>query len=220
MIDHHIQREILGSLARADSMKFSELKPAGMESNIFMYHLNQLINKGYVLKQSRAYTLDFKGLQYADTLSLDNLKPRIQPKLLVILAIKNREGQWLMAWRKVQPYLGQFMLPSGKRHFGESRDNHAVRELQEKTGWTLPLEYRGTVEVLLLQGEQPLTHIVGELFTATQDAVQTPKDTNRFSYEWLSFDKLSGPMLAGTSEIIHALESNKTPISLSLRLNA
>lgn len=220
MIEHHIQREILGTLTQAGSLKYSDLKPAGMEGNIFMYHLNLLIRAGYVEKENASYTLAIKGLQYADTLSMKNLKPRMQPKALVILALQNDEGKWLLARRKTQPHLGQYMLPSGKRHFGELRDEHAIRELEEKTGWSLSLAHRGEAEIVLLRNEQPLTHIIGDIYTGTQHNTLLPKETNRFEYEWASSDQIKPPFLPGTDTILHALETSRDSLSLSLRLDA
>lgn len=220
MIEHHIQREILGALTRANTLKYSDLKPAGMEGNIFMYHLNLLIKGGYVEKKEGSYTLAIKGLQYADTLSMKNLKPRIQPKALVILALQNSKGEWLLARRKTQPHLGQYMLPSGKRHFGELRDEHAIRELEEKTGWSLSLEHRGEAEIVLLRNDEPLTHIIGDIYTGAQPNTILPKETSRFEYEWASSDQIKPPFLSGTDMILHALEASRGSLSLSLQLDA
>lgn len=208
MIEHHIQREILERLTHAATQRFSELKPKGMESNIFMYHLKQLTKAGFVEKDAAAYRLASKGLSYVDGLSTENHRPRQQPKLIAIIALHNGAGQWLLAERKIQPYIGTLMFPSGKQHRGETSAQHATRELYEKTGLSgVPLIYRGTAEVQISNREGTLlTHVVAMVYEGVIASDILPPETDRFRYAWHDFTRPTARLMPGTQEISKRLQ--------------
>jgi hypothetical protein len=150
-IEHVIQKQILEKLTFAQSLRFSELKPSNLESNLFMYHLNRLIKSGFVKKTEEGYTLTQVGLAHVDKLSMKDLKHRVQAKVLSILAIENENGKWLMLKRLHQPYIGKIGFPSGKTHYGESLLAAASRDLEEKSGLTgVELELRGNFNFIFI----------------------------------------------------------------------
>lgn len=207
VIEHHIQRDILERLTHAAGLRFSELKPQGMESNIFMYHLKQLMALGYVHKADGGYSLATKGLSYIDSLSTENHKPRPQPKLIAILALTDGNGKWLLAKRKVQPYINTYMFPSGKQHRGEDSAAHAIRELNEKTGWNgVSLQYRGVVDVQILDAEGTLiTRAVAHVYEGTVAQPTLPPETERFTFTWHDFAGKTQPLMSGTREVFERL---------------
>jgi 8-oxo-dGTP pyrophosphatase MutT (NUDIX family) len=203
MIDHYIQKDILSRLTHAAYLRFSELKPEGMESNIFMYHLKQLLSQGYVDKIGTGYQLAPKGLSYVDGLSTTNHKPREQPKLIAIIALHDDTGRWLLAERKIQPYIGTRMFPSGKQHRGETSAEHVSRELQEKTGLSdIPLLYRGTADIQISTADdEPLTHAVASVYEGQLFAAALPDETDRFRFVWHDFTADMAPLMPGTDEV-------------------
>lgn len=205
MIEHHIQRDIVNELMYHACLRFSELKPDGMESNIFMYHLNQLIKGGYVEKFESGYRLAPMGLQYVDGISSVSLKPRKQPKIIAIVALENQEGKWLLAERKIQPYIGERMFPSGKQHLGESFSEHARRELREKIGHEVSLRFRGIAEIIIYRDGQVLTQVLAHVHSGKLDESEPPAASDRFSYVWHDFDKDEHQLMAGTKELHEAL---------------
>lgn len=221
MIEHHIQREIIDRLMRAESLRFSELKPDGMESNIFMYHLKQLIKDGYVEKCDGGYRLVAKGLTYVDGLSTENHRPRPQPKLIAILALHDGAGKWLLAERKIQPYIRKRMFPSGKQHRGETSTEHAARELQEKTGLkNVPLSYRGLADIQIVSKQGVLlTHVVAQVYAGELDGTETPPASDRFRYLWHDFAADTAPLMAGTRELYEHLQDPDT-FYVELRVEA
>ena len=210
VIEHHIQRDIIDRLTRAAELRFSELKPAGMESNIFMYHLKQLMSQGYVQKSGSSYSLAAKGLTYVDGLSTENLKPRPQPKVICILALHDGNGQWLLAERKIQPYIGMRMFISGKQHRGESSSEHSVRELYEKTGLRdVPLERRGMADVRINDEDgELLTHAVARVYVGQVAPTVRPIESDRFRFVWHDFAKDHQPLMPGTHEVYTQLRSS------------
>lgn len=216
MIEHHIQKDILLRLSKAESLRFSELKPDTLESNAFMYHLRQLQKMKLVKKSQTGYTLSDGGLAYIDGFSFHDLKPRKQPKLISILAISNTKGEWLMARRKYQPYIHQYMFPSGKQHIGENPEDHVKRELAEKLGFDIPLTRRGLCDIRIYRGDAIITHVTSHVYSGTVLTDELPNETNQFSFDWVKPQDESIPLLAGTREILDKLSNEKELFFLSL----
>lgn len=216
MIEHHIQKDILLRLSKAPSLRFSELKPSDLESNLFMYHLKQLQSQKLVEKIAEGYRLSDGGLAYIDGFSFHTLKPRKQPKLISILAVRNAHGEWLMAERKYQPYIGQYMFVSGKQHLGEDPDTHAARELHEKLQMDIPLKRRGMSDIRIYRGERLITHVTAHIYEGRVDTDTLPPDTDQFAFTWVAPDDNTLKMLAGTREIIDRLETEAELFFMSL----
>lgn len=219
MIEHHIQRDILLRLMQAKTLRFSDLKPEGMESNSFMYHLRQLMNGGYVVQlDDKTYTLSPTGLSYIDSLSLANTLPRKQPKLACIIALKNSDGKYLFAKRLMQPTIDTWMLPSGKQHFGESSQEHVKRETLQQFETEVATRYRGVLDVRIRHGDTIVTHLVGQVYSSEYND-EAPVDSPKFHYEWRGRDDKIA-LTPGTSELIDALEAHDEPFFLSLDVTA
>jgi ADP-ribose pyrophosphatase YjhB (NUDIX family) len=216
MIEHHIQKDILLRLSTAASLRFSELKPADLESNAFMYHLRQLQAQKLVEKAEQGYRLTDEGLAYIDGFSFHTLKPRKQPKVISILAIRSPTGMWLTARRKYQPYIDQYMLPSGKQHLGEGPSEHAERELREKLRLDLPLSRRGLSDIRIYRGEKLITHVLAHIYEGQAVDDSLPPETHQFHYEWVARDDAERRLLAGTREIMDKLETETELFFLSL----
>ena len=163
---HHIQREILRSLLLVPEARFKDLKPAGLESNIFMYHLKTLIKDGLVEKTDGGYALTTKGKSFVDRSNLVSLKIRVQPKTITILAVTNSDGKQLILERLHQPFINHKGFPSGKIHYGESLADAARRELLEKTGISnIPLTFRGNFVMRYFKDNDVVNHIIGYVFS-------------------------------------------------------
>lgn len=178
-IEHILQKQILEKLTYAEVLRFSELKPKNLESNLFMYHLKQLIKRGFVEKTDGGYTLTPIGLAHVDKLSMKDLKHRVQAKLLTILAIEHEDGRWLMLKRLHQPYIGKIGFPSGKVHYGEQLHDAAKRDLKEKAGITdVELTLRGSFNFIFQEGDITVSNIIGYVFygkTNTKGGIQASR---------------------------------------------
>lgn len=214
MIEHHIQIDIMNRLSRAQQLRFSELKPDDLESNAFMYHLKQLMKAGYVEKDGEHYRLHLKGLTYVDSLTTTNSKPRKQPKIVTVFALKNKDGKYLMVYRKLQPSLGTWMLLSGKQHFGESAEEHAEREMREQIGKGVKVTRRGLMDIRVRHRGEIVVHLVAHIYAGDYDG-PLPEESVKFRYDWVDKDDdLS--FTAGTPELIHEIENAQSLFFLSL----
>lgn len=162
---HIIQKEILAKLIGAKSLRFSQLKPVDIESNHFMYHLRALIREGLVEKKPTGeYSLTTEGKLYADQVNLKTLKVRRQPKIVTLVAVQNKEGNWLLYKRNHQPLINQIGFPYGKLHLGETVNEAAERELLEKTGLKCKLTHKGDGYIIMHEDGKPVSQICFHLF--------------------------------------------------------
>jgi 8-oxo-dGTP pyrophosphatase MutT (NUDIX family) len=122
------------------------MRPSGVESNHFAYHLEQLAKTGIVVKDGRQYALAPAGLILVDRLSQGKMVDRLQPHIVTAIEVTANNGQTLLFKRAFQPYINRVGFPLGKIHFEETIQEAALRELEEKTGLTdVILTHRGVV---------------------------------------------------------------------------
>lgn len=215
VIDHHIQRDIIDRLMHSERLRFSELKPDGMESNIFMYHVAQLKKLHYIDKDEAGYFLAHAGLQYVDGIRGDKQKPTRQPKLIAIIILQNKDGQYLMAERKNQPYINQLMFMSGKQHFGETIGEQSIRELSEKGINDTPLTYRGIADIEISSDSGPLTHVIAHVHYGEYNG-PLPTETTDFCFTWHDFSNKNVKLMPGTAELQSELKQT-TPFACTIR---
>jgi ADP-ribose pyrophosphatase YjhB (NUDIX family) len=167
IIEHHIQRDIFSQLCLCETIRFTDLKPKNLESNIFMYHLKRLIKLGYVVKNSQGeYQLSPQGLAYADKLSFSTKRLALQPKIVIYLHITDKAGAQLYWRRKVQPSINKIGTPLGKLHYGEDIAAAATRELFEKTGLKgIKLQFKGLANLRFMAERVLVSNILCLVFS-------------------------------------------------------
>jgi 8-oxo-dGTP pyrophosphatase MutT (NUDIX family) len=134
---HPTQLAILKKLLFAPALKYSDAKPSHeMENNTFDFHLNQLIQAKYIIKENNIYKLTNEGKEYANRMDTDKTVITKQAKVsLLIFCYKIIENQtYIMIFTRLkQPFYGCQGMPSGKVMYGESITEAATRELYEET---------------------------------------------------------------------------------------
>jgi len=157
----------LSLLFYAPILTYAQLRPKGIESNHFAYHLEQLIKAGYITKQIDGYTLTADGLAFADRASHNNMTVRKQPHIVTTVHLTNDLGQILVFTHAFQPYLGLSGYPQGRTHFEENVAQAAQRELTEKSGLTgIPLTHRGMLYITTLQ-DTTISKILSHVFSGS-----------------------------------------------------
>lgn len=144
---HPAQMRILHALSGTQTATFSALqKSTGLTSDHVNFHIKRLIINDYVKhvpKSYGEYTLTESGKHFANMLSPDNLTLEEQPKISVVLWIKDQQGRLLRQERLRQPFYGYWTRPTGKVRRGESVIKAATRKLKDETGLTADLKVIG-----------------------------------------------------------------------------
>ena len=188
------------------SRRYGQLKPKSIEGNVFTYHLKQLTARGLIVKSPNGdYSLTPDGKVYVDRLSSSNLLPRIQPKIVTLIACKNNAGQWLVFRRKRQPLLGQVGFIYGKIHQGELVAEAAKRELQEKAGLQADLKHRGDGYISIAEQGALVSQIMFHLFEGTNVQGELQQHGAGDAYWALSVDFTKPEYMAGMPELLRLL---------------
>lgn len=214
LIDHAVQKNIVRKLISLGKGKFSELKPERVESNLFMYHVNQLIKRGVVAKKDGFYELTTLGRAFVDRASLNRLVFRVQPKIVTILAVKSAKNNWLLLERTHEPHMNRIGFPSGKLHYGETLEAGAARELEEKAGLTrVTLQLAGNIAMRFMDagGKDTINHTIGYVFTGELDDEPPLAGGSPF---WRSFwgkekQLMEGNVFKGHPDILNLIENSK-----------
>lgn len=135
---HEVQLQILKKLLFSPNLTYSKLKPdPEMENNQFTFHLDQVVNAGYVEKRDKGYSLTSSGKEFANRMDTERINIGLQAKISAwICCIKTRgkNQQYLIYTRLKHPFYGCQGLISGKVQYGETVFDAAQRELLEETG--------------------------------------------------------------------------------------
>lgn len=207
MAVHYIQAKILKNLLYVESSGYARLRPAGLESNLFAYHLEQLLKDGFVAKIDKTYRLAPRGLALVDRMSQEKMVDRLQPHILTVISITNAKGQTLLYKRGFQPYIHKLGFPLGKTHLEETIQQAAERELYEKTGLQdIPLTQRGMVYVHITQAGFTITKALCHVFEGSLTEALPTTSSHRGSCEWLDISTLEpSELMPGCLDIAQLL---------------
>jgi ADP-ribose pyrophosphatase YjhB (NUDIX family) len=172
-INHHIQKHIIDLLMYAKVVRFRDLRPPKVDTNLFTYHLTVLVKAGMVDKVQAGYTLSTDGLAYVDRVSTENKTIRTQPKIISMLVVQNSEGDILLQRRTKQPYIGTYTLPYGKLHIEDkSVLRGAQREAFEKLGLENPaMTHAGDCYIRVRVDSELISTTLAHIFRLYQDDV-------------------------------------------------
>lgn len=208
---HNIQRKILNKLLYAESLAYAQMRPDGVESNHFAYHLDQLVRGGIVGKKDKAYFLTPDGLALVDRMSQEKMVDRLQPHIVTAIRLKNSDGHTLLYKRNFQPYIYRVGLPLGKVHYDESVLQAAKRELLEKCGLIgMPLTHRGMAYIEAHQQGVTISKVFYHLFTGITDEEPQQTNTLRGSSFWGNTEDYDGhDLMPGFRTLENLLNSNE-----------
>ena len=130
---HHIQKEIILSLAHHSPQRFSQLQPSDVANNTFSYHLKKLLRSGYVAQVDGGYEATRMALKTLQYTGLRDDKNTSNPVFITAVYVTNNEGKVLLLRRNNPPFIGWYCVPAGLVHQGEQLEEAALRELSEKS---------------------------------------------------------------------------------------
>jgi len=128
---------ILKELLFTPNSRFTDLNIQGLSSDHFSYHINTLIECGYVIKKDSRYSLTVQGKEFANRMDTDEVSIEKQPKIAVMIVatkIERKRKYLLIQERTKEPYYGYSGFITGKIRYGEKIIETAKRELKEESG--------------------------------------------------------------------------------------
>jgi hypothetical protein len=155
-----IQNHILSKLKNAKSLRYSEMQLEKIPNDLYNYHLQFLVKKGFVDKKSDGYSLSEFGIKHvADPYpSNDAITSLFKINVITIVSrVVDGEIQILNQVRKSNPSYGKVGVMGGVVLKGERIEPAATRKLKQETG--LDAEFK------LLGCERRIMYKSAELFS-------------------------------------------------------
>ena len=205
MIEHHLQKTILRKLGSFDSARFSDLKPANVEGNVYTYHLQQLIKSGLISKNDdNSYSLSSLGKEYLVTTAATTADQHQQAHSVLLLAVQ-RGNEWLVRKRCIQPNLGLTGFVHGEPKPGEAVEVTAQARLLQKTGLTAEFIVRGSGLVQIYRGPEleSFSHCIVLYANNPSGTLLDGDETGENS--WVSATEFDSPQYLPSMPLLHDL---------------
>lgn len=207
---HRYESHILKKMILGNVLRYRDLKPKDIESNLFIYHLKNLIKNGIIEKTTGGYKLTASGLRYVDKISLSHFKQRSQPKIVNIIIIKNKKGEYLLYFSKRQPFYGLIGFPFGKIHFGEKLIEAANRELKEKTGILAEPKHKGDIYLRIYKDKELISHMLCHIFLSDKFQGNLISNSEIGTYKWENIKNIKkNKFIPGFLEMVKLAEKLK-----------
>ena len=174
-IKHPIQKHILDVLMNQRTARFRDMRPLRTDTNLYSYHLSQLVKDGLLKKTDEGYTLDALGLKYAVIHGDEIVSSDHQPTIITMLVIQNSNGDILLQRRNKQPYIDAWTLPTGSiQSDDESVVVAAQREANEKLGLShQPLRHAGDCYIRVTHNGMLISKTLVHVFAFNRDNIST-----------------------------------------------
>lgn len=169
MPEHHIQKKILYQLVTNPTARFADLRPKDMDSNIFTYHLKQLMAGKFVIKnEDGTYALTPLGRVAGINVTLDKKEMLEQAHSVLLMCLRTEKEGWLLRKRLAHPMFHKVGFVHGEPVATEPAVETANKTFLARTGLTVKFKPAGSGYVRLFSGEdlESFTHFT--LFTASE----------------------------------------------------
>lgn len=155
-----IQNYILSKLKNAKILRYSEMQPDKVPNDLYNYHLQFLVKKGFINKTEDGYSLASAGIKHvADPYPTNNaITSLFKINVITIVSrVVNGKIEILNQIRKSNPSYGKVGIPGGVVLKGELIEPAATRKLKQETG--LDAKFK------LIGCERRIMYREGEIFS-------------------------------------------------------
>lgn len=109
LVNHPIQEYILSQLYTHKYLRFRDMRPNKVDTNLYSYHLKIMQNRGMLEKLPEGYTLNFDGMLEAERLLN---RANSGPEVSLMLVIQDGYGATLLLRQITQPFIDNWSLPT------------------------------------------------------------------------------------------------------------
>lgn len=207
MLVHHIQKHILERLVHSTSTRYADLRPANVDGNVFTYHLQQLIKAGPIEKTDDGlYCLTSAGKAEGISSKLTPIERQQQAHAVLLIAIRDAEGRWLLRKRTVHPMFGRTGFVHGEPKAGEPVIVTAQKRLLHKTGLSAELTIAGSGFITIFQRDDLESYSQFTLLTGTVTAGDLLQKDETGENNWQKDpDFTSDAFVPSMPDLVHAL---------------
>lgn len=221
MLEHHIQKEILFKLVTSPSARFTEMKPSGLDSNIFTYHLQQLIKQKYVVKdEDGTYGLTSLGKAVGINIQLTDKELLEQAHAVFFIVVRNDKGEWLLRKRLAHPMYGKVGFIHGEPVAREPLNKSVDEALFRRTGLHAEFDLIGAGYIRIFKNEDLESFTNFTVLEAKNIKGELTEVTTNGRNIWLKEpDFSSSDMIPSMQDIVNSINKNKPfVIDLEYRL--
>jgi len=189
-----IQNHIISKLKNAILLRYSDLWPSNTPNDLFNYHLQFLVKKGFVTRSKRGYSLSGLGIQHVADPDVHGEQIKIASLfkinvITIVSKINNGKIEILSQKRMSHPSYGKVGVMGGIVRKGEPLEMAATRKLKIETGLDATLRHVGI--------ERRMMYVDGKLFSdvvfpITYTSVFSGELQTNSEYghnEWISINK-------------------------------
>ena len=187
-----IQNHILSKLKNAKLLRYSELQPDKVPNDLFNYHLQHLVKKGFVIRADDGYSLSEEGIKHvADPVTTNDAITSLFKINVITIVSRIRDGQIeiLNQIRKSNPSYGKVGVMGGVVLKGELIEPAATRKLKQETGLDAEFRLIGCERRIMYRGNELFSDLMFPI-AYTDSSSGTLKDDSDFGHNmWVPIDE-------------------------------
>lgn len=184
-----IQNHILSKLKNAKSLRYAEMQPKKIPNDLYNYHLQFLVQKGFVLKTGEGYSLSDKGIKHvADPVSENNtITSLFKINVITIVSrLNNGKIEILNQIRKANPSYGKVGVPGGVVLKGEEILDAAKRKLEQETGLIADFKLVAMERRIMYKGGELFSDLMFPIAYTSSSSGELKIDTDFGHNMWVS----------------------------------
>jgi 8-oxo-dGTP pyrophosphatase MutT (NUDIX family) len=187
-----IQNNIISKLKNAKALKYGELYSKKIPNDLFNYHLQHLVEKGFLIKNDSSYSLSDKGLKYIADPFTEDITTHSFFKVNVITIVSrivNGKIEILNQLRKSNPSYGKIGVVGGVVLKGESIEDAASRKLKQETGLEAKFKVIGYERRIMYKKGELFSDLIFPIAYTDKSSGDLIKETDFGENFWVSIDK-------------------------------
>lgn len=187
-----IQNHIISKLKNAKSLRYSELKLEKVPNDLFNYHLQYLVKKGFLDRGVQGYSLSKTGIKHvADPYpSNDAITSLFKINVITIVSrIKDGKIEILNQIRKSNPSYGKIGVMGGVVLKGELIEPAATRKLKQETGLNAKFKLIGCERRIMYKSRELFSDLMFPIAYADSYEGNLTEDSNFGHNMWVSINE-------------------------------
>jgi ADP-ribose pyrophosphatase YjhB (NUDIX family) len=213
-----IQNQIISALKNAIWLRYSELQPEKVPNDLFNYHLQYLVQKGYLDRKEEGYALSRMGLKHvADPYpASDVLKSLFKINVIVIVSrVRAGKIEILNQVRMSNPSYGKVGAIGGVVLKGEGIEAAATRKLKQETGLNAKFKLLGCERRMMYKSGELFSDVMFPIAYADSYTGELLTDTGYGHNKWVSIseaiknESAAFDSIKGITTVLRAVKNKK-----------